>query len=363
MAEVISALGLSTPVVAAPMAGGPTTPRLVIAAAAAGGAGLLAGGGQTEHQRGEDVDHQDVFLREAEDARTSCLARIAGQEDNADVEVPEGHGQCAARRENLPSLFANGVDEGETRVFAPRRGAPESGGLLDVQPHPQAHGDQCATEQEGDAPAPRREGGGAQQEVRHQEDGGGKREADAGSELGEHAVHPPFPGGAVFRREQRCRRRPRRIGSTGFADHWPPVRACCRRSSPPPCCWRRRSACCSLPAERHFVALPPRAADAAPDAVRPPPPVRRSGNPKNARCGTRARSGRPRPRRRRCGRTCHLDQAGFGGPGVVGTDHPAPGPDSTAGHPWWMGISVVPDRLWEFCAAPERNRAPAPAHR
>ncbi|GAB3360610.1 nitronate monooxygenase family protein [Amycolatopsis echigonensis] len=44
VAEVISALGLAAPVVAAPMAGGPTTPRLVIAAAAAGGAGLLAGG-------------------------------------------------------------------------------------------------------------------------------------------------------------------------------------------------------------------------------------------------------------------------------------------------------------------------------
>ncbi len=43
----LDALGLSSPILAAPMAGGATTPRLVIAAAAAGGAGLLAGGYRT----------------------------------------------------------------------------------------------------------------------------------------------------------------------------------------------------------------------------------------------------------------------------------------------------------------------------
>lgn len=40
----ISDLGLSLPVLAAPMAGGPTTPALVVAAARAGGFGFLAGG-------------------------------------------------------------------------------------------------------------------------------------------------------------------------------------------------------------------------------------------------------------------------------------------------------------------------------
>src|SRR5882757_3235553 len=40
----ISDLGLSFPVLAAPMAGGPTTPALVVAAASAGGFGFLAGG-------------------------------------------------------------------------------------------------------------------------------------------------------------------------------------------------------------------------------------------------------------------------------------------------------------------------------
>lgn len=47
MHSTLAGLGLSTPLLAAPMAGGPTTPRLVTAAAAAGGAGLLAGGYKT----------------------------------------------------------------------------------------------------------------------------------------------------------------------------------------------------------------------------------------------------------------------------------------------------------------------------
>ncbi|MEU8637810.1 nitronate monooxygenase [Amycolatopsis sp. NPDC048633] len=46
MTTKLDAFGLSVPILAAPMAGGPTTPRLVTAAAAAGGAGLLAGGYQ-----------------------------------------------------------------------------------------------------------------------------------------------------------------------------------------------------------------------------------------------------------------------------------------------------------------------------
>lgn len=42
--SVLADLGLAIPVVAAPMAGGPTTPELVVAASAAGGVGFLAGG-------------------------------------------------------------------------------------------------------------------------------------------------------------------------------------------------------------------------------------------------------------------------------------------------------------------------------
>ena len=46
MHSTLATLGIAAPILAAPMAGGPTTPRLVMAAAAAGGAGLLAGGYQ-----------------------------------------------------------------------------------------------------------------------------------------------------------------------------------------------------------------------------------------------------------------------------------------------------------------------------
>jgi NAD(P)H-dependent flavin oxidoreductase YrpB (nitropropane dioxygenase family) len=44
MHSALAGLGLSVPVLAAPMAGGPTTPRLVIAAAGTGGLGLVPGG-------------------------------------------------------------------------------------------------------------------------------------------------------------------------------------------------------------------------------------------------------------------------------------------------------------------------------
>jgi NAD(P)H-dependent flavin oxidoreductase YrpB (nitropropane dioxygenase family) len=47
MSSPLSGLGLTIPLLAAPMAGGPTTPALVTAAARAGGLGLLAGGYKT----------------------------------------------------------------------------------------------------------------------------------------------------------------------------------------------------------------------------------------------------------------------------------------------------------------------------
>jgi NAD(P)H-dependent flavin oxidoreductase YrpB (nitropropane dioxygenase family) len=49
-------LGLSIPVLAAPMAGGPTTPQLVVAAARAGGLGFLAGGYLTATTLAEQID-------------------------------------------------------------------------------------------------------------------------------------------------------------------------------------------------------------------------------------------------------------------------------------------------------------------
>ncbi|MFC6085996.1 nitronate monooxygenase [Sphaerisporangium aureirubrum] len=47
MTSPLTALGVSTPILAAPMAGGPSTPALVVAAARADGLGFLAGGYKT----------------------------------------------------------------------------------------------------------------------------------------------------------------------------------------------------------------------------------------------------------------------------------------------------------------------------
>jgi NAD(P)H-dependent flavin oxidoreductase YrpB (nitropropane dioxygenase family) len=53
--QLASALGLSLPVLAAPMAGGPGTPALVTAAARAGGLGFLAGGYKTPQALADEI--------------------------------------------------------------------------------------------------------------------------------------------------------------------------------------------------------------------------------------------------------------------------------------------------------------------
>jgi len=53
--RLLAALGVTTPVLAAPMAGGPTTPALVTAAAEAGGLGFLAGGYKTAGQLRDQI--------------------------------------------------------------------------------------------------------------------------------------------------------------------------------------------------------------------------------------------------------------------------------------------------------------------
>jgi nitronate monooxygenase len=52
---MLSGLGVSVPIMAAPMAGGPSTPELVIAAAEAGGLGFLAGGYKTPDALAEQI--------------------------------------------------------------------------------------------------------------------------------------------------------------------------------------------------------------------------------------------------------------------------------------------------------------------
>lgn len=55
MASPLTALGVSTPILAAPMAGGPSTPALVTAAARANGLGFLAGGYKTAAALAEQI--------------------------------------------------------------------------------------------------------------------------------------------------------------------------------------------------------------------------------------------------------------------------------------------------------------------
>jgi nitronate monooxygenase len=55
MASPLTALGVSTPILAAPMAGGPSTPALVTAAARANGLGFLAGGYKTRETLAEHI--------------------------------------------------------------------------------------------------------------------------------------------------------------------------------------------------------------------------------------------------------------------------------------------------------------------
>jgi NAD(P)H-dependent flavin oxidoreductase YrpB (nitropropane dioxygenase family) len=56
VSTLLESLGVTVPLIAAPMAGGPTTPQLVVAAASAGGMGFLAGGYKTAQVLAEQVE-------------------------------------------------------------------------------------------------------------------------------------------------------------------------------------------------------------------------------------------------------------------------------------------------------------------
>src|ERR1700721_2726255 len=55
MHSALAGLGLTLPVLAAPMAGGPSTPQLVVAAAHAGSLGVLAGGYKTPEALADQI--------------------------------------------------------------------------------------------------------------------------------------------------------------------------------------------------------------------------------------------------------------------------------------------------------------------
>src|SRR5215467_4485329 len=55
MHSALTGLGVTNPVLAAPMAGGPSTPELVVAAARAGSLGFLGGGYKTPDALAEQI--------------------------------------------------------------------------------------------------------------------------------------------------------------------------------------------------------------------------------------------------------------------------------------------------------------------
>lgn len=86
---LLSELGAELPVVAAPMAGGPSTPELVIAAAEAGGLGFLAGGYRTPEQLAAQI------------SAVSAQGARCGVNLFVPTPVPVPPGDYAAYRERL----------------------------------------------------------------------------------------------------------------------------------------------------------------------------------------------------------------------------------------------------------------------
>lgn len=98
----LAQLGLAIPVLAAPMAGGPTTPSLVAAAAEAGGMGFLAGGYKSVQALREQIDEvrrrTPVFgvnlfapnpIPVDRAAYDRYRARLLGDAERCNVELPE----------------------------------------------------------------------------------------------------------------------------------------------------------------------------------------------------------------------------------------------------------------------------------
>jgi nitronate monooxygenase len=100
--SLLSRLGATSPVVAAPMAGGPTTPELVLAAGAVEALGFLAGGYLTADALGEQLARVqpagraygvNLFAPHPAPvdpaAYTAYRALIAGEADRRQVDLPE----------------------------------------------------------------------------------------------------------------------------------------------------------------------------------------------------------------------------------------------------------------------------------
>ncbi|MER6979148.1 nitronate monooxygenase, partial [Streptomyces carpinensis] len=105
MASPLTDLGVEAPVLAAPMAGSPTTPELVAAAAGAGSLGFLAGGYRTAETLGEQI------------ARVRSAGVGFGVNLFAPNPVPVDPGAFRAYAGVIaPAARAYGLDTTETRI-------------------------------------------------------------------------------------------------------------------------------------------------------------------------------------------------------------------------------------------------------
>ncbi|MCL7382594.1 nitronate monooxygenase [Streptomyces sp. 35G-GA-8] len=106
MISPLTDLGLELPVLAAPMAGGPTTPELVIAAAGAGSIGFLAGGYKTAQALAEQIAG----------ARSAGVGFGVNLFAPSPVPVDPGAFRAFARA-IAPEARAYGLDSAEARIM------------------------------------------------------------------------------------------------------------------------------------------------------------------------------------------------------------------------------------------------------
>ncbi|MFI5719886.1 NAD(P)H-dependent flavin oxidoreductase [Nocardia sp. NPDC051750] len=107
---------LSVPIIAAPMAGGPSTPDLVVSVGEAGGLGFLAGGYKTPEALGEQI--QDVRARTGTAFGVNVFVPQRNEYDQAAVQEYRNRLRAAAQRYgiDLPPIRERDDDWFEAKV-------------------------------------------------------------------------------------------------------------------------------------------------------------------------------------------------------------------------------------------------------
>jgi len=156
-----------------------------------------AGDGGAEKNHPDHHDEKKLLPRVAELARAPAQA-----EDRQNIEEEEGRERDQRPSHDRPEMAPAHRQHGHGHPAVVLHRALEDGALGHAEPHVQAHQDQDAAGDKGNAPA---EGEKLRvgEEVREkQEKGAGADEAHRGPELGKHAVPSPPSLGRVLRGEK-----------------------------------------------------------------------------------------------------------------------------------------------------------------